>query len=186
MTEIIIVFIVMVVIVAIIDLLLDNNLKEKRKELDTMLELERAHMVENDHLDQIKNELDTFTDDDLLIDKNLNKYKLVKKYYKFPLTQFSSYIFDYDNNMCLMFTRGISEESKKRFVDVLNGIKDIKFNPDNRIFTIKGGEIYADKIKVIIVRGWGRLKYVKTDKPEKIQDEFGQWVVDTLNNYKKI
>jgi hypothetical protein len=35
----------------------------------------------------------------------------------------------------------------------------------------------------MIVRGWGRLQYIKTDRPEDIQDEFGQWVVDTLNNY---
>lgn len=110
-------------------------------------------------------------------------YKLVKKYYKFPLNQFGSYIFDSDNNMCLMHIVDIDVESRKRLIDVLNGIKDIKFNSENHTFSIKNGEIFSDGIKFMVVRGWGRLKYIKTDKPEEIQDEFGQWVVDTLNNY---
>jgi hypothetical protein len=82
-----------------------------------------------------------------------------------------------------MFIVEVSEESKRRLVDVLNGVKDVKFNSENHTFSIKNGEIFSDDIKFMIVRGWGRLQYIKTDKPEDIQDEFGQWVVDTLNNY---
>lgn len=111
-------------------------------------------------------------------------YELVEKYYKFPLQQFSSYIFDADNNMSLMYiSNGISQESKQRLLNVLNGVEGVIFNSEKHIFSIKNGEIFSDDNKFMIVRGWGRLKYIKTDKPEKIQDEFGQWVVDTLNNY---
>jgi len=111
-------------------------------------------------------------------------YDLVKKYYKFPLSQFSSYILDANNNMCLMYIScGIDKESKQRFLDVLNGIKGIVFNSEKHVFSIKNGDIFSDDNKFMIVRGWGRLQYIKTDKPEKIQDEFGQWVIDTLNNY---
>ena len=111
-------------------------------------------------------------------------YELVKKYYKFPLTQFSSYIFDADNNMCLMYiSHGISQESEQRLLDVLNGVEGVVFNSEKHIFSIKNGKIFSDDIEFMIVRGWGRLQYIKTDKPEDIQDEFGQWVVDTLNNY---
>ena len=111
-------------------------------------------------------------------------YELVQKYYKFPLQQFSSYIFDADNKMCSMYIiNGINQESKQRLLDVLNGVKGVIFNSEGHIFSIKNGEIFSDDIKFMIIRGWGRLQYIKSDNPEKIQDEFGRWIVDTLNNY---
>ena len=111
-------------------------------------------------------------------------YELVKKYYKFPLEGFNSYIFDADDHMSLMYiSNGISQESKQRLLDVLNGVEGVVFNSEKHKFSIKNGKIFSDDIEFMIVRGWGRLQYIKTDKPEDIQDEFGQWVVDTLNNY---
>ena len=110
--------------------------------------------------------------------------KLVEKYYKFPLAQFSSYINDSDNNMCLMYTANVDKDSRSRFLSVLNGESGIVFNSKKETFSIVNGEIFFGDIKFMIVRGWGRLQYIKTDKPELIQYTFGQWVVDTLNNYK--
>lgn len=112
--------------------------------------------------------------------------KLVEKYYKFPLTQTSSYIFDSDNNMCAMYcTHGIDKESQKILLEILNGKKDIKFNSSKQLFSIKEGYIFYGEKKFMLIRGWGRLQYIKTDDPATIQDAFGQWIVDTLNNYNK-
>ena len=112
-----------------------------------------------------------------------NKNELVKKYYKFPFAQYSSYIFDSEQNMCLMYTAKIDNESKSRFLSVLNGERGIVFNSNKKAFSILNGVILFGYLEFMIVRGWGRLQYIKTDDPELIQDTFGQWVVDTLNNY---
>jgi len=111
---------------------------------------------------------------------------LVKKYYKFPLKAdgYRRYVFDQDNNMCLMF-EGISDDSIDKMIKAFNG-KDIH-GTQNHVFTLKGGEIYSDKRPdrpCIIIRGWGRLQYIKDDNatPEVIQDTFGQYIVDVLND----
>ena len=35
---------------------------------------------------------------------------------------------------------------------------------------------------ILDIRGWGFLQYADNDKGEELQDEIGQWVIDTLNN----
>lgn len=97
------------------------------------------------------------------------------------------YIFDSKNNMCLMWSdeglRSVSQENKIRLIRVLNGDKTVKdFNKYKKKFTINNkGEIFFNDNCILIVRGWGRLQYLPN--PEKLQDDFSKWVIETLNTY---
>lgn len=107
--------------------------------------------------------------------------ELVKKYYRIPYKILGGYVWNIDNNVTLQ-----APFFNSTYLDLvtnrLNGIYKPLIGEHN--FTIKDGDIYDNDIKVLIVRGWGRLQYIKTDKPELIQDTFGQYVVDLLN-YKE-
>src|ERR1035437_1957727 len=110
--------------------------------------------------------------------------EFLSKYYTLPFTNSDPYIYDTDYHMCLMYcTSKIPQEAQNRLLKVLNGEKDIDFNKSKQLSTIKAGEIFYGDRMILIVRGWGRLQYIKTDDPGLIQDICGQWVVDTLNNY---
>jgi len=82
-----------------------------------------------------------------------------------------------------MWIGRVDEKSKTVLIQILNGEKGLEFNFKNLLFSIKDGEIFYGDRKIILVKGWGRLQYIKTDDPGLIQDTFGEWVVNTLNNY---
>ena len=110
--------------------------------------------------------------------------ELVKKYYEFPFNYDGwCYVWDSAHHMCLMKVEsGLTDNNIQKFVDILNGTYDKPFNINGYTFSIKDGKIFVDDKPFLIVRGWGRLQYVKDDNPAAIQDAFGQWVVDCLTN----
>lgn len=109
--------------------------------------------------------------------------ELVQNYYSSPFKYDGySYVWDDHNNMCLMTMS--HNQTVHNFmgilVDIMNG-KDFKIHPE-KTFSIKNGEVLLGDRVLFIVRGWGRLQYIKDENPELIQDTFGQWVVDLLND----
>lgn len=104
--------------------------------------------------------------------------ELVKKYYRIPYRVIGNYVWDIDNNVVLQ-----APYFNSPYLDLINKRLNGIFVPliDDHNFTIKNEEIYDNANKVLVVRGWGRLQYIKTDEPELIQDTFGQYVVDLLN-----
>ena len=115
--------------------------------------------------------------------KNVKIPELVSKYYSFPFKYDGySYIWDNDHNMCLMKVHG-DDNFINSLVDNLNGTQS-QLSKEKEEFIIKDGKISTNEKTVLIIRGWGRLQYITEDKPELIQDTFGQWIVDVLNNKK--
>lgn len=86
---------------------------------------------------------------------------------------------------------GIDDKSIHDIIAKLNG--DSKVNVENYYnFTYKDGKIWAFSSKakkkkhIILIRGWGHLigtggLHLKAEDAAKIQDDFGQYIVDTLN-----
>lgn len=113
-----------------------------------------------------------------------------KKYYKFPLhvDDMGVFIKTIDNEMALMFTIGLNDDTIQNIIDKLNGEsnKSVAYP----LWHIKKGiEIWYDNTKVMLIRGWGMLHGngngcygLPEEEAVKIQDEFGKYVVDILNN----
>jgi hypothetical protein len=70
-----------------------------------------------------------------------------------------------------------------RLVKILNG-EPVEL-PEDLKFTFEDGDILANRQSVIIIRGWGRLQQIKEDDPATVQDTFGQYVTDLLNESVK-
>lgn len=112
-----------------------------------------------------------------------------KKYYKFPLKadNMGVYVRTTDYEMALMFCTILNEDIVKNIVDKLNGESNKSSLPE---WSIKHDiEIYYDNTRVMIVRGWGMLHgngngcyNLPEDEAIKIQKEFAQYVVNTLNS----
>jgi hypothetical protein len=105
--------------------------------------------------------------------------ELVTKYFSFPFVYDDScYIWDDKHNMCMTKVHG-DDEFFNLVVGLLNGTES---RHPQKEFIFKDGKISTDGKTVLIIRGWGRLQYIEEDNPELIQDTFGQWVTDMLNN----
>lgn len=121
--------------------------------------------------------------------KNNYTMENFKKYYKFPLhaDSIGLYVRTIDENMALMFTVRLEDDVIKTIVDKLNGESNKSSLPE---WHIKNGtEVWFEDAKVMIIRGWGMLHgtgkccYNLPEKEAiKVQDEFAQYVVDTLNS----
>lgn len=111
-----------------------------------------------------------------------------KKYYKFPLHADSVgvYVWTADEEMALMFTTNLKKDFIQTIVDKLNGGSNKKI--EYPLWHIKNEiEIWYDDTKVMFIRGWGMLhgKYcynLPEEEAIKIQNEFAQYVIDTLNS----
>ena len=109
--------------------------------------------------------------------------ELVLKHYSLPFKYSGySYVWDSDSHMCLMSVSNATniDDFMNVLVRIMNG-ESIKIHPKEK-FTLKEGEIFLGELKLIIIRGWGRLQYITEDDPATIQDTFSQWVVDVLND----
>lgn len=112
-----------------------------------------------------------------------------KKYYKFPLhaDDMGVYVRTIDKQKALMFAFSLNDEVIQNIVDKLNG----KSNKSTLVkWHIKNGtEVWFGDMKIMIIRGWGMLcgtgnscYGLSEEEAIKIQDEFAQYVVDTLNS----
>ena len=70
-----------------------------------------------------------------------------------------------------------------RILSKLNGFTDEKIN-----VTKRGNYIYLDGRRILLIRGWGRLTGIGMSgfqlgsrAAASIQDDFGDWVIETLN-----
>lgn len=104
--------------------------------------------------------------------------------YKPPFTAYSLYIFSDNDVMTLMGSDDVSEEAMSRLSEILNG--NAKPNKVNE-YQYVGGEIWCNGKLMFIVRGWGHLTgsaglNLSETEAEKIQDEFGRWVISKLTN----
>lgn len=110
-----------------------------------------------------------------------NKERIVwEEVYKLPFYNDDNcpiYVKDAKNRT--VFNKADAEASE--LVEKLNGFSDKKFNA-----TRDGIWICVDGVRRLMIRGWGRLTGLNayclhgTDAA-KLQDEFGDWVVNKLN-----
>lgn len=104
--------------------------------------------------------------------------------FKGSYTSDGSYIYDCDNQMCLMAgdCGNYPEEMLSRICEILNGTNPVTGNPS---VNADGPNIYLEGDLLLVVRGWGYLTgsgCLNLDEKEaiKIQDEFAQHVVNCL------
>lgn len=122
------------------------------------------------------------------------------KFYPRPFTNTFSKVFTKEHGMAFDFPMSMiypksyqfSEEEKQHIIDCLNGDSNkrldieqgfLKYIPENTTIYL-----FADKVATpfIIVRGWGNLTGtggghgLPPEEASKIQDEFAQWIIDTL------
>lgn len=104
--------------------------------------------------------------------------------FKGPYTTDGSYIYDCNNQMCLMAgdCENYPEEMLTRICEILNHTKPTK---GNHGVSVKDGNIYLNWDLILVVRGWGYLTgagclNLSVQDARKIQDEFAQHVVNCL------
>lgn len=107
--------------------------------------------------------------------------------FKPPFKVYYPMIFDSKERISL--TAICSEEIAHRIILKLNGKTDKKLK--NGHVSYCDGELFFNKdgksIKIMLVRGWGRLTGIGGLKLDgelaaKLQDDLGKWIVDKLNN----
>ncbi len=116
-----------------------------------------------------------------------------KKYYKFPLNGFYSKVFTADNHIAfdfaiqLLYPDAMVTSNTQR-ASIIGAINDgIQLSSEYKV-SFKDGVICFDDKPIIIIRGWGYLTGGGTHalnlEPEvaaKIQDEFGEYIVDIFS-----
>lgn len=112
------------------------------------------------------------------------KMKKATDIFKEPYTTDGVYIYDSNNQMCLMAgdCANYPEEMLARICEILNGTKPTKGNPG---VAFEGPEIYLNGDLILVVRGWGYLTgtgglHLGAEEAERIQGEFAQFVVNCL------
>lgn len=122
-----------------------------------------------------------------------------KDVYKLPLSKEEGYdkVFHSNGHMAFDFlrrykegsedVRSLSEDSKMKIVNILNGddtqkIKHPLKHEDGYIWLSIDGEWY----KIMLIRGWGYLTgcgalHLPPEEAAKIQDDFADWIVETLS-----
>lgn len=110
--------------------------------------------------------------------------KTATEIFKGPYTTDGSYIYDSNDQMCLMVgdCENFPEEMLNRICEILNGTKPTKGNPS---VTVDGPHIYLNEDLILVVRGWGYLTgagclNLSEDEACRIQDDFAQHVVNCL------
>lgn len=99
-----------------------------------------------------------------------------------------NYIFDSKGNVCLQVLATLQKAAEDWILNKLNGTEPRK--PKQGEFRVNEDdttEIFFNYTLIFIIRGWGRLTGTGgLNLPEaeavRLQDEFGAWVVKTLNN----
>lgn len=109
-----------------------------------------------------------------------------EKYYKFPLKMRNSVQAKTSDNHSAIDFLVSDDEFKESVLNVLNNSSDLpgKYKSEYKYDCC---EIYKDGRKVMRVRGWGYLTGISalnlpTKEAIKIQDEFGEYIVNKLNN----
>ena len=120
--------------------------------------------------------------------KNNYTMENFKEYYKFPLhvDDTGLYISTANNEMALIFKVSLKDDVIQNIVDKLNGKSNkstsVKWYLKNEI------EVWFGDMEVMKVSGWSMLTkigysgYGLSEEAIRIQDEFAQYVVDTLNS----
>lgn len=104
--------------------------------------------------------------------------------FKAPYTTDGAYIYDANNQMCLMAADcgNYPEDMMSSICEILNEAKPTKGNPG---VGIDGPNIYLNGNILAVVRGWGYLTgtgglNLDPDEAAKIQDDFASFVVNCL------
>lgn len=111
------------------------------------------------------------------------------KYYTLPLHMWNNFtikVFTKDNNMAFDWIANISNDIKSEVLKKLN-TPNCKTSLKPGGYTHKDGRILKDGYPIILIRGWGMLTgtggfNLPSHKAIKIQDEFTEYIVNTLNN----
>jgi len=94
-------------------------------------------------------------------------------------------IWDSQNKICL--NSYMNKSSTKKIINKLNGIAF----KDNTIgsYTLSENKqiILYNHQEILLIRGWGRLTgrgglNLPEEEAIKIQDDFAEWIIETLNN----
>lgn len=104
--------------------------------------------------------------------------------FKAPYTTDGAYIYDANNQMCLMSADcgNYPEDMMKRICEIINGSKPTQGNPS---VSMDGPNIYLNGDILAVVRGCGYLTgtgglNLSPDEAAKIQDDFASFVVNCL------
>lgn len=107
-----------------------------------------------------------------------------KDIFKAPYTTDGIYIYDSNNQMCLMVgdCDNYPEEMMTRICEILNRTQPSNGNPGVSCY---GPNIYLNENLLLVVRGWGYLTgtgglHLDVEEASKIQDDFAQFVVSCL------
>jgi len=113
-----------------------------------------------------------------------------KKIYKLPFKcDDYNYVWTDNGTMALTFDIDYCEEYQRdvmlKVVNKLNGDSSIKFK--NKFELKDDIEFYYDNEFAFTIRGWGHLTSpgglnLSMDEAANIQDDFAQWILETLNN----
>lgn len=113
-----------------------------------------------------------------------------KNYYKFPLhVDNGRYVRTIDEKTALMFTVRLEDELTKTIVDKLNG--ESQKSSLLPLWHIKNEtEVWFNNTRIMFVRGWGMLRRknrngcynLPEEEAIKIQDEFAEYIINTLNS----
>jgi len=112
-------------------------------------------------------------------------------YFPTPFTHAAGGAWDYimtaNGDRAFDFTDSVSREYASSIVIVLNEEMD-HIVPSGQ-YTYKDGSVHfsmgGTTEEILSIRSWGRLTgglKLSVEKATVIQDQFGQWIVDTLNN----
>lgn len=126
-----------------------------------------------------------------------------KDVYKLPLEKYEGMdkVFHANGHMAFDFLRRYkngdehalhaAEESQNKIINILNGddsqkIKHPLKHEDGYIWIQKDDKWY----KIMLIRGWGYLigtggLNLSAEEAAKIQDDFGNWIVETLSKKKE-
>lgn len=110
--------------------------------------------------------------------------KKVTDIFKAPYTTDGVYVYDSNNQMCLMAgdCANYPEEMMARICEILNGTQPTKGNSG---VGYEGPNIYLNGDLLLVVRGWGYLTgagglHLDAEEACQIQDDFAKHVVNCL------
>ena len=108
--------------------------------------------------------------------------------YKFPLHMWEGFeikVFTSDDKMAFDWLGNFTSDCKKKVIAIINGEQK---PPHKDKFYRDGVEIYHKDLKLPIlrIRGWGYLTgigglHLPSEEAAKIQDEFGDYIIEQLN-----
>lgn len=111
------------------------------------------------------------------------------KIYKKPFYMHHTYVHDIDDRIIFQFDKTVPKEERKLIIDRMNASDKNTVEAPRHLdlkYDCKNAEIHDCGAPYIIIRGWGYLigmggLNLGPEKAKEIQDDFAQWIIETLS-----